>query len=109
MNAAREAYETYRKHAEAHLPPWDELPDWVKTAWSVTAAWLAGRWQGLGLHQHRLSAQNERLEKACRAVLLFHAGGDFDRTAWTELTDGKYEPTSKGVCDFVRQALGGTS
>lgn len=47
------------------------------------------------------------LQDACKAVLLFHSGGqwcDHDQHEWMALT-ATCEVTSKTLCDFVRDAL----
>ena len=56
-----------------------------------------------------LIAASPLLRDACRAVLLFHSGGEWDeerRNEWHALT-GEDEATTKILCDTVRRALAG--
>lgn len=57
----------------------------------------------------RLIAASPLLRDACRAVLLFHSGADWNeerRNEWHALT-GEGEATTKILCDTVRRALAG--
>lgn len=57
----------------------------------------------------RLIASAPRLRDACRAVLLFHSGADWNeerRNEWHALT-GEDEATTKILCGTVRRALAG--
>jgi len=56
-----------------------------------------------------LRKENTALLEALEAVLMFHAGGQWDadkRNRWQVLT-GHEEATTKVLCDFVRAALTG--
>lgn len=56
-----------------------------------------------------LIAASPLLRDACRAVLLFHSGADWNeerRNEWHALT-GEGEATTKILCDTVRRALAG--
>jgi hypothetical protein len=52
-------------------------------------------------------AREALLENACRAVLLFHSGGDWSRCVeeWRRRA-GETPATTKGLCNLVRAALG---
>lgn len=70
MNYAKEAYEAYCRHTNwkslatgQPLPQWDALPEAIRKAWEVSAAWLLGLFLGAGMHENRLHDEIFRLRK----------------------------------------------
>ena len=55
-----------------------------------------------------LMTRQEKMENALRSVLLFHRGSwDAEEAEeWKIRTGGKYEASTRGLCDFIRSVLG---